>query len=359
MKVLFVTDKCDRPESELFIALSKKVKVTVMCNPDGRNYPLLKAAGVNLIDLKITGRFDKQGTEKIKQALYAGDYDLLHAFNSRAVTCAIKAGKKHRVKILGYRGVTTNMSYTQPENWFSFLHPCLDGVFCVAEAVRQAMLKARFLWLRIPPKKLKTIYKGHKPEWYTGEPADLARFNLPKNSQVLSCISRNSMHKGIPTLLEAFDSLPSELNAHLLLIGDIDKNQQAHQRASQCKHPERIHFTGYINNPTDVIRASDLLVSASKSGEGLPRVVVEAMCVETPVVATDAGGTPEIVLNNKTGLLVKQGNSEQLKEAIMQTFQNPDATQQRVATALKRINTVFDAETTAQRTLEWYKSLIA
>lgn len=359
MKVLFVTDKCDRPESELFIGLSKKIDVTVMCHPEGRNYPLLQAAGVKLIELKLAGRFDKEGTAKIKQELYAGDYDIVHAFNSRAVTCAVRAGKRHRAKILGYRGVTTNMSYLQPENWFSFLNPRLDGTFCVAEAVRQSMLKARFLWFRIPSEKLKTIYKGHKPEWYQGEPADLSAYGVPEGATVMCCLSRNSMRKGIATLLEAFDRLPSELNAHLLLVGNINDNKEAHERVAQCKHPDRVHFTGYTNNPTGVIRACDLLVSASESGEGLPRVVVEAMCVERPVVATDAGGTPEVVLNNETGLLVEQGDAKQLHRAILNVLEHPQAAKERADKALARIYSVFHADDTAKNTYKWYEELLA
>src|SRR5699024_3654794 len=119
MKVLFVTDKCDRPESELFIGISKKIDVTVMCHPEGRNYPLLQDAGVKLIELKLAGRFDKEGTAKIKQELYAGDYDIVHAFNSRAVTCEEREGKRHRAKILGYRGVNTNMINLELERWIS------------------------------------------------------------------------------------------------------------------------------------------------------------------------------------------------------------------------------------------------
>lgn len=359
MKVLFVTDKCDRPESELFIGLSKKIDVAVMCHPEGRNYPLLKAASVHVIDLQLAGRFDKEGTAKIKEELYAGDYDIVHAFNSRAVTCAVRAGKKHRAKVLGYRGVTTNMSYFQPENWVSFLSPRLDGTFCVAEAVRQSMLEARFLWWHIPPHKLRTIYKGHKPEWYQGEPVALAEFGVPDDAVVMCCLSRNSMRKGIATLLDAFDDLPSELNAHLLLVGNINQNKEAHERVAKCKHPERVHFTGYTNNPTGVIRACDLLVSASQSGEGLPRVVVEAMCVGRPVVATDAGGTPEVVLNNETGLLVEQGDAAQLHAAILHVLEHPEAAAERAEKALERIVSVFGAEATVTNTLAWYQELLA
>ena len=359
MKILFVTHKCDRPSAELFIGLSKLIDVTVMSHPEGRNYPLLQASGVTLIELNVKSRFDKDSTDKIKHELYSNNYDIVHAFDSsHALGCTLRAGKQHNAKILGYRGVTTNMGYHQPENWITFLNPRLDGIFCVSDAVKKAMLKSRFLWLHIPPHKLRTIYKGHKPEWYAGDPADLSQYNVPSGSKVLSCISRNSDNKGIPTLLEAFDNLPSELNTHLLLIGGIEKNKQARERAKQCKHPERVHFTGYINNPTEVIRASDLLVSASESGEGLPRVVVEAMCVETPVVATNAGGTPEIVLNNETGLLVEQGKAEQLTAAISQAFQKPEESKKRAATALERMYSVFSAEATVENTLDWYKSLL-
>lgn len=359
MKVLFVTDKCDRPESELFIALSKKIDVTVMCNPEGRNYPLLKSAGINLRELSLTSRFDKEGTKKIKQELYEGDYDIAHAFNSHAVACTVRAGKSHRAKILGYRGVTTNMSYFQPENWFSFLNPRLDGIFCVAEAVRQSMLKARFLWWHIPPTKLKTIYKGHKPEWYQGDAANLAQFGVPKGAKVICCLSRNSMRKGVPVLLDAFDELPPELNIHLLLVGNIIQNKEARARVSQCKHPDRVHFTGYTNNPTAIIRACDLLVSASESGEGLPRVVVEAMCVERPVVATNAGGTSELVLNGKTGLLVQQGNAELLRQAILNVLEQPEEAAKRVEAALASVYSVFNAKATAKNTLNWYKELLS
>lgn len=360
MKILFVTHNCDRPSAELFIGLSKFIDVTVMSHPEGRNYSLLQESGVNLIELNVTSRFDRESTAKIKHELYSKNYDIVHAFDSsHALACSIRAGKKHSAKILGYRGVTTNMGYHQPENWITFLNPRLDGIFCVAEAVRQAMLQSRFLWMHIPPYKLKTIYKGHKPEWYENEAADLTQFNVPDDFKVISCISRNSTNKGVPTLLDAFDELPSELNAHLLLIGGIEKNQQARERVKQCKHPERVHFTGYINNPTEVIRASDVLVSASQSGEGLPRVVVEAMCVKTPVVATDAGGTPEIVLNNETGLLVKQGDAKQLTSAITETLHKPEEAQARTEKAFERINSVFGAEATVKNTLAWYKSLLS
>lgn len=360
MKVLCITDCQDRPESELFIRLSRQIDTfTVMSNPDGRNYQLLVEAGVRVLPLQIRSRFDREGTAAIKAELEQGDYDIAHAFNTRAVACLLRAGKHHRAKLLGYRGVTTGVSYLKPESWHTFLSPRLDGVFCVAEAVRQSLLKARFLWWHFPPEKARTIRKGHDPAWYQVEPVLPAEFGVPPEARTLCCISRNSAKKGIGTLLDAFDLLPAELNCHLLLIGSVDSNQQVRARVARCHHPERVHFTGYRNDAVAIIRGADLLVSASESGEGLPRVVIEAMCVDTPVVATDAGGTAELVIDGETGLLVGQRDAPALGQAIAYSLTDLDATSRRVLTAHQYIEEQLTAEGTAKATLDWYLQILS
>ncbi|HHO70513.1 MAG TPA: glycosyltransferase family 1 protein [Halothiobacillus sp.] len=360
MKVLCVTDCQDRPETELFIRLSRLIDTfTVMSNPKGRNYHLLEAAGVNVIPLQLRSRYDRQGTAAIRAEVERGDYDIVHAFNSRAVASILRAARHHRAKLLGYRGVTTGVSYLKPESWNTFLSPRLDGIFCVAEAVRQALINTSFLWWRFPPEKARTIYKGHDPAWYQVEPVLPKEFGVPANSKTLCCVSRNSAKKGVVTLLDAFDRLPDELNCHLVLVGSVEANQAVRKRVARCRHPERVHFTGYRNDSVAIIRGADLLVSASESGEGLPRVVIEAMCVATPVVATDAGGTAELVINGKTGLLVPQRNPAALAEAIQQVFAEPAAAIERTVAARLNIESSFSIENTTAQVLAWYQDLLS
>ncbi|MFP3873202.1 MAG: glycosyltransferase family 4 protein [Thiohalophilus sp.] len=360
MKVLCITDCQDRPETELFIRLSRQIdSFTVMSNPDGRNYQLLLEAGVRVLPLQIRGRFDREGTAAIRRELERGDYDIAHAFNTRALACLLRAGKHHRAKLLGYRGVTTGVSYLKPESWHTFLSPRLDGVFCVAEAVRQSLLNARFLGWHFRPEKARTIRKGHDPTWYQVEPVPPAEFGVPQEARTLCCISRNSAKKGIGTLLDAFDLLPAELNCHLLLIGSVDASRQVRERVSRCRHPERVHFTGYRNDAVAIIRGADLLVSASESGEGLPRVVIEAMCAGTPVVATDAGGTAELVIDGETGLLIAQRDAPAMGKAITRALTDNNATSKRAASARQYIEKQLTAEGTTRQTLEWYQQILS
>ncbi|PLW83670.1 glycosyltransferase family 1 protein [Kineobactrum sediminis] len=362
MKVLCITDCPDRAETELFIRLSQAAAVdifTVMSNPAGRYHELLLEAGVNVIPLRISSRFDREGTRAIRAEVYRGGYDIVHAFNTRAVAGVLRAARRHPAKLLGYRGVTTGVGYLKPESWHTFLSPRLDGIFCVAEAVRQSLVSVKGLWWHFPEHKAKTIHKGHELAWYSGEPADLTGLGVPPGATTLCCISRDSAKKGLLTLLDAFDNLPAELSCHLLIIGGVDSNQAVRARASACRYPDRVHFTGYRNDAVAIVRAADLLVSASASGEGLPRVVIEAMCTGTPVVATDAGGTRELVIDGATGLLVPAKNPDALSAAITRALTDPQATQQRVIAARERIENEFSAARTVTETLAWYQDLLA
>ena len=360
MKVLCITDCADRAETELFIRLARRVEhLSVMSNPEGRHHGLLLEAGLAVVPLRIRSRFDRHATDLIRETVYSGDYDIVHAFNSRAVTCMLRAARRHRARLLAYRGVTTGVSYGKPEAWMTFLNPRLDGIMCVAEAIREALLSVRLLWLRLPPDKVTTIHKGHELSWYAGEPTAPAELGVPEGSTTLCCISRNSAKKGSLTLLEAFDALPEELDCHLLMIGSVDRNKAVRARSAHCRHPERVHFTGYRNDVVNILRGADLLISPSESGEGLPRVVIEAMCVNTPVVATDSGGTRELVLDGETGLLVAPRNAPALTAAITRTLLDRAGTLRRAEAARERIARDFNAEQTAANTLAWYQERLA
>jgi L-malate glycosyltransferase len=359
MKILCITDRQDRPETELFLRLAKEVdRLTVMCNPNGRNYPLLKQGGVDLIPFEVKSRFDRESTARIRRELEKDDYGIAHAFNSRALACLLRAGKDYPARILGYRGVTTGVGHLNPESWHTFLNPRLDGVLCVSEAVRRSLINTRLLWRRFPAYKATTIHKGHDPSWYEAPPVPKPELGIPDGAKAICCIARNSSKKGALTLLNAFDRLPEALNVHLVFVGGIAANKRARARASRCRQSDRIHFTGYRTDAVAIIHGVDVLVSASESGEGLPRVVIEAMCVGTPVVATGAGGTGELVIHAETGLLVPQQGVSAMAAAIEQCITDPAGSARRAEAAFDRIVSEFHPSRTAAETITWYTQLV-
>jgi len=122
--------------------------------------------------------------------------------------------------------------------------------------------------------------------------------------------------KGIEFLLEAIGQLRRG-DVELWLVGDGESKAFLKSMVDQLGVAGMCHFAGARPHDTIPIwlAAADCLVLPSLS-EGLPTIVVEAMFSRTPVVATNVGGTPEIVKDRRTGLLVEPRDSAALAHAI-------------------------------------------
>ena len=356
--VLCLTDACDRPESELFIGLKKVgFDVDVMCNPKGRNYQRLLDEGVVAQPMALKSRFDKGGVSAIRDQLSKKNYEVIHAYNPRALACGLRASRGTDIKVVAYREVIGNISFLNPESWITFLHPRVSKIVCVADAIRDYLASLRFLWMRIPDRKLQRIYKGHDLGWYQATPADLTQFGVPEDAFVICCTGRNSPRKGFDVLINAMGELPADVDAHLLLVGDVINNDELQALAAGSSHPERIHFTGFRNDAPAIAAASNVFVLPSKEREGLPRAVIEAMAYGVAPVVTNVGGMPELVEDGLSGLVVGPSNSGELSAAIERLYRDRELASRLGQAARERIGRNFHTSQTVRETGELYKTL--
>ncbi|TNE75252.1 MAG: glycosyltransferase family 1 protein [Gammaproteobacteria bacterium] len=356
--VLCLTDACDRPESELFIGLRNAgFDVDVMCNPKGRNYQRLVDEGLVAQPMALKNRFDKDGTAAIRDQLSRKHYDVIHAYNPRALACGLRASKGRDIKVVAYRGVIGNISFLNPESWITFLHPRVSKIVCVADAIKDYLASLHFLWMRIPERKLQRIYKGHDLGWYQAEPADLSEFGVPGDALAVCCTGRNSPRKGFDDLIHAMNHLPGDANVHLLLVGDVIDNEEIRALVDESPFADRIHFTGYRNDAPAIAAASDVFVLPSKDREGLPRAVIEAMAYGVAPVVTGVGGMPELVENEVSGLVVEPKDPAALAAAIARLIRDRGLAHRLGQAARARIADHFHTSQTVQETGDLYKSL--
>lgn len=356
--ILCLTDACDRPESELFIGLkSAGFDVDVMCNPKGRNYQRLVDEGLVAQPMALENRFDKEGTSAIRAQLKSKNYDVIHAYNPRALACALRASKGTDIKIVAYRGIIGNVSFLNPESWITFLHPRVSKIVCVADAIKEYLANLSFLWVHIPDEKLTRIYKGHDLAWYQAEPADLGQFGIPEGAFVVCSTGRNNPRKGYDVLIDAMGRLPDDVNAHLVLVGDAIDNQELKAQVEQSPHPKRIHFTGYRSDAPAIAAASDVFVLPSTEREGLPRAVIEAMAYGVAPIVTDVGGMPELVEDGVSGLVVPPKNAAALSLTIEQLYRDRELLEKLGRAARERITNDFHTSQTVRETGDLYKTL--
>jgi len=149
-------------------------------------------------------------------------------------------------------------------------------------------------------------------------------------------VGRLEQEKRFDVLLEAVAQTDPTTVAGVILAGDGTCRQLLEQRASATDLRGRVHFLGHVTDVRPVYEASDIFAQSSDS-EGIPNAVLEAMAMETPAVATDVGGTSELLADGVDGLLVPRRDPGALALALKRTVLDADATQSRVRHARKRV----------------------
>lgn len=358
MQVVCVTGHSDRPEAETFIGLSRSgVHMHVLCPEAAPHFRRLSDAGVQVTPFDLAKRIDRDGIRNIRSIIRKDRSEILHLFNNKAVSNGILASTNLPVKIIAYRGIVANVSFFNPMSWMTYLNPKVDRIVCVAEAVRQYLLEMRLLWYRMPRGKPVTIYKGHHLDWYRDHPAELSEFGIPQNAFVVGCTANIRPRKGIHVLIDATHYLPADLPIHVLLIGHMD-SPKLRKQIQKSPYRDRIHLAGFRNDAPAVQAACNAVVLPALRREGLPKVIIEAMAYGVPPVVTNSGGSPELIEDKKSGLIVPPGDAPAIAEAIQSLFHDPALCQNLGRNARERIGSCFRIEDTILKTKALYDALL-
>ena len=190
--------------------------------------------------------------------------------------------------------------------------------------VNSAFLKRQILnrFPEIPPERVEVLHNG--VDTRALDPArsrNRARMRLsigvPEGSLLLSAVGRLTEVKNHPFLLRTMATVfPQVPEAMLALVGEGGQLERLQTLSRELNIADRVRFVGHRNDIPEILGATDLLVHTSLM-EGCPNVVLEAMAMAKPVIATDVGGTPELVVHGETGLLVPSGDEEALSQAIL------------------------------------------
>ena len=359
IKTLCITEDPDGPTTATFVGLKRAgVDVTVVCPPNAaKSRATLAEAGVPLLELDVRGRFDRAGTQRLRDELVRGRYDVLHVFSNRPLESGIVATRGLPVRLVAYRGIVGNVSFFSPMSWLRFLNPRIDRIVCVCNAVRDYFLSMRPAFLRMPAGRPVTIYKGHSLDWYTAKPGNLRAVGIPAGSFVVVCVANYRPRKGIELLVEALAELPREWPVHLLLVGRMDA-PRLHERVAASPVRDRIHVPGHRDDAPALVAACDVFALPSVKREGLARSLIEAMAYGVAPVVTDCGGSPEVVVDGRCGIVVPVRDAAALARAIARLYENPELRRQFGTAARARIANDFRIERTIEQTLALYRELV-
>lgn len=169
-----------------------------------------------------------------------------------------------------------------------------------------------------------TCYDGLEFAPASAHDADEVRRELaPANEVLIGSVGRLEPQKGYADLLHAAQILLREhSNLRFVLAGSGTQEEALQRLASSLGIADRVRFLGFRSDIPRILSALDIFVSSSH-WEGLPLAILEAMLAKTAVVATDAGGTAEIVHDGRTGRLVPMRRPDCLARAVSALVNDP------------------------------------
>ena len=297
--------------------LAKGVTFFALCQPDSPAHAWCRDAGIEHQTITFRHRLDRDAIQTYRKILATHAIDLIHCLGNRSLSTALWATRKQHksIPIIAYRGTVGHLSRWDPASRMSYLHPRLQNIICVSQAVRDY-----FMELGVTEDRLEVIWKGHDPSWYHAAPRKtLVECGIPETAFVAGFAGNIRPVKGVNYLLEAFSKIAPAENIHLLIAGEVrDKNVEA----LVGRYPH-VHFLGYREDATSLMGACDIMVMPSIEREGLPKAVLEAMAQGVPPVVTNVGGLPELVEDGESGYIVPPKNASALLAAIREMAQDP------------------------------------
>ena len=181
---------------------------------------------------------------------------------------------------------------------------------------------------------------------------------LTSDQFVLGTVGRAEKQKRFDLLIDAFAELSRRRpSLRLVIVGDGTLRQELAKQVERLALQERCLLLGHRGDISQLHHAFDAFVQSSDY-EGTPNAVLEAMAMESPIVATDAGGTREIAEPGVHGLIVPIGDRLRLIAAIEQTMNDPAGAAARAAAARTRVETVLSFEARTRRLEEIYDDML-
>jgi glycosyltransferase involved in cell wall biosynthesis len=318
-------------------------RVTLITGPEsGPEGSLLERAGAGGYELRILPSMrravnplhDWRARADLRTLLRELKPDVVHTHSSKAGVLGRVAARDAGVPIVLHTIHGLSFNRTQPwpvrRLYCGLERYCArftDRIITVADAMAAQAVSAGVA----PREKFTTVYSGMQTEWFSPDRYDRdairRSWGFGVGDVIVGTVARLFRNKGYEQLIPAMaDAARRRPDLRFVWIGDGANRSEYEARLTALGLRDRVHLTGLIppRKVAEVLAGFDILAHASQ-WEGLPRAAVQALLMEHPVISFDIDGAPEVVIPNRTGILVPLNETAALADAMVQLAGDADA----------------------------------
>ena len=306
-------------------------------------YQAVKQRGVSIIPIRARHQFDPRVVKNIYQVVKKYNIHIVHAHEYKSDILCLFLAKIYKVPVMttAHGWITNTLKSKIYIELGKRVLPYFDKVIAVSPPIRDELLRKR-----VPENKLELIYNAIVADDYIAEnfQANVIRdqFGIAHDKLLIGNIGRLSEEKGQRDfILAASKIVKQHSNVCFLLAGDGPTRPGLETLVQELGLLDYVVFVGHQHHIKPVFRDIDILALTSYT-EGFPNVVLEALCMDTPVLATSVGGVPSIIENEKTGILVQAGEVDQIAQGLTKMISNMDFANQLAQNGKQKVLEKFE-----------------
>jgi glycosyltransferase involved in cell wall biosynthesis len=317
-----------------------------------------RALNAEVLSVPDRGPFDMSVILKLRTLCRDNRVAIWHGHDYKSNLLGLLIRPFWRMKLVTTLHGWTNLSGRMP------LYAALDkfvlkyyqALICVSDD-----LQAECLRWRVPAGRCHVIYNAIDTDDYRRKLEILAakrKLAAPEGGLLIGTVGRLSPEKGYDLLIRAVHRLrTSGCGVTLWIAGDGDSRESLQRLIEELGCREYVRLVGHLADPKTFYEAMDIFVLSSIR-EGLPNVILEAMSMETPVVATRVAGVPMLVEDGQSGLIVDPGSEEALKVGLKKLIEDPALRESLRQAGRRRVESHFAFDRRMEKVAQVYDGLL-
>jgi glycosyltransferase involved in cell wall biosynthesis len=334
-------------------------RVAIVSRESGDVPARARQEGIDFFGLPLRHEFDFSSARKLARIVDGRAVDVVHVHKGIAHSVALFSTLFSRARpvLVVNRGVSFPLD---PFNRLKY-HVRMDGVVTVCEDIKKVIVASG----KLPESKVHVIYAGVDLAVFDpGRAAGAAvrgEWGVGARETLLVQVGAREW-KGWRDLIDATALLAPEfpgLRTAIVACEDDAKKEEVSSYARSKGVSDRVLPIGFRSDMPDVLAAADLVADLSYEGLGVTGTLREAMALGKPVLASAAGGNPELVVHGESGLLVPPRNPRAMAAAVTGLLRDPDLARRLGAGGRERVEKGFSSEVRLDRIEALYRRLIA
>lgn len=329
------------------------IKQTVLCSSKSAIMGYCNKYSLSCYHIPKTGSFSWQYAKKIKELVKKYKTTIIHIHDSHAHNNAIIAAAVLKVKIPIVLHRRVDFAVTDSFlSRYKYNYPGIKRIISVSKAIENILAPAIH-----DHSKLRVVYSGIDTNKEVEVDGRLRQeLGLPNDAIIVGNVAALADHKDPYTFINVAEALKDHPQYYFVWIGGGEMEYEIKTEIRNRGLQKKVLLTGFRKDVRDVLPELSFFLMTSKT-EGLGTSILDAFMSDVPVIATAAGGIPELVEHGKTGLLAPVADADALAMHILHLSVDKDYTQQLVATAKEKAMG-FDFHVMADKVLKIYKEVL-